>query len=135
MGEILKIPECLSDNVSQFRLVYDKISVNIRALESLGVSSNQYGSLLITVIMLKLPHEIRVQVARNTAREVWDMSVLLEVIRQGVEALEISKGVEINESLERVNPKLQRTHAQTSPLKGINVKCAYCKGGHFFSFL
>ena len=109
MGEMLKIPACLSDNVSQLRNVYDKISVKIRGLESLGVSSNQYGSLLITVIMLKLPHEIRVQVTRNTAREVWDMSVLLEVIQQGVEALEISKGVKTNENLERVNPKLQRT--------------------------
>ena len=51
-------------------------SVNIRGLESLGVSSNQYGSLLIPVIMSKLPHEIRVQVLRNTAREVWEMSGL-----------------------------------------------------------
>ena len=47
---------------------------------SLGVSSSQCGSLLIPVIMSQLPHEIRVQVARNTAREVWDMSELLEVI-------------------------------------------------------
>ena len=58
----------------QLRLVYIKISVNIRGLESLSESSNQYGSLLIPVIMSKLPHEIRVQVARNTAGEVWEMS-------------------------------------------------------------
>ena len=60
--------------------------------------------------MSKLPHEIRVlKVARNTAREVWDMSELLEVIRQGVEAREISKGVKTNVNLEKVNPKPQRT--------------------------
>ena len=69
MDEMLKIPGCVNDNASQLRLVYDKLG-----LESLGVSSNQYGSLLIPVIMSKLPHEIRVQVARNTAREVWDVS-------------------------------------------------------------
>ena len=74
----------------------------------MGVSSNQYGSLFIPVIMSKLPHEIRVQVARNTAREVWDMSELLEVIRQEVEAREISEGVKTNVNLERVNPKPQR---------------------------
>ena len=141
MDEMLNIPECVNDNASQLRLVYDKISLSIRGLESLGVSSNQYGSLLIPVIMSKLPHEIRVQVARNTALEVWDMSELLEVIRQEVEAREISEGVKTNVNLEKVNPKPQRTPTanalllqdgrQTSPLKGIQVKCAYCKGGHF----
>ena len=121
--------------------MYIKISVNIRGLESLSESSNQYGSLLIPVIMSKLPHEIRVQVARNTALEVWDMSELLEVIRQEVEAREISEGVKTIVNLEKVNSKPQRTPTanallsqdgtQTSLLKGIQVKCAYCKGGHF----
>ena len=109
MDEMLTIPGCVNDNASQLLLVYDKISVNIRGLEPLGVSSNQYGSLLIPVIMSQLPHEIRVQVARNTAGEVWDMSELLEVIRQEVEALEISEGVKTNVNLEKVNPKPQRT--------------------------
>ena len=40
MDEILKIPGCVNDNASQLRLVYD--SINIRGLESLGVSSSQY---------------------------------------------------------------------------------------------
>ena len=59
--------------------------------------------------MSKLPHEIRVQVARNTAREVWDMSELLEVIWQEVEAREISEGVKTKVNLEKVDPKSQRT--------------------------
>ena len=49
MDELLKIPGCVNDNAPQLRLVYDKISVNIRGLESLGVDSNQYGSLLIAL--------------------------------------------------------------------------------------
>ena len=46
-----------------------------------------------------------------------------------------------NVNLERINPKPQSTPitnallsqhgTQTSPLRGIQVKCAYCKGGHF----
>ena len=93
MDEMLKIPAFVNDKVSQLRLVYDKFSVNIRGLESLGVSADQYGSLLVPVIMSKLPHEVRVQVARNTANEVWKMSDLLEVIRHEVDAREISEGV------------------------------------------
>ena len=40
MDEMLKIPGCANDNASQLRAVYDRISINIRGLESLGVSSN-----------------------------------------------------------------------------------------------
>ena len=80
LDEMLKIPGCVNNNASQLRLIYDRISINICGLESLGISSSQYGSLLITVIMSKLPPEIRIQVTRNTAREVWEMSDLLEVI-------------------------------------------------------
>ena len=46
MDEMPKIPGCVNDNAPQLRPVYDKISVNMRGLESLGVSSNQYSSLL-----------------------------------------------------------------------------------------
>ena len=70
MDEILRTPACNSDSQSQLGLVYDKIRVDIRGLESLGASSNQYGGLLIPVIMSKLPHEIRVQFIRNTEREI-----------------------------------------------------------------
>ena len=71
INELLKIPGCTSDKASQLRFVYDKISIKVRGLESLGVSFSQYGSLLIPVIMSTLPQEVRVQVAQNTAQEVW----------------------------------------------------------------
>lgn len=74
MDEILKISVGVNENTAQLRLVYDKISINIRGLDSSGVSSSCYGSLLIPVIMSKLPTKIRVQVARSTAHVVWEMS-------------------------------------------------------------
>ena len=140
MDEMLKIPACVNDKASQLRLVYDKFSVNIRGLESLGVSADQYGSLLIPVIMSKLPHEIRVQVARNTANEVWKMSDLLEVIRHEVEAREISEGVKTNVNFDKFSSNNQKTPTANTllsqdstrpPSNGIQVKCAYCGNAHF----
>ena len=58
MDELKKIPTCTSDKPSQLRYLFDKISVHTRGLASLGVNSKQYGSLLIAVIMVKLPQEI-----------------------------------------------------------------------------
>ena len=37
MDEMPKIPGCVNDNASQLPLMYVKISINIRGLESLGV--------------------------------------------------------------------------------------------------
>ncbi|KAK6172553.1 hypothetical protein SNE40_016184 [Patella caerulea] len=82
MDELLKIPNCSDDNkVAQLRLIYDKISVNIRGLESVGVKAQQYGSFLILVIMSKLPSDICLQIAHLSKKDLWDIEELLEVIK------------------------------------------------------
>ena len=53
--ELLKLPTCVNDEAIQIRTVYyDKISINVRGLEALGVNPDRYSSLLIPVIMAKL---------------------------------------------------------------------------------
>ena len=59
MDELLRLPGCSGDHISQLHSIYDKISINIRGLESLGIKSDQYGSFLIPVIMSKLPLKVR----------------------------------------------------------------------------
>ncbi len=99
MDELMKIPACtVADKPSQLRFIYDKISVHTRGLASLGVNSKQYGSLLIPVIMAKLPQEVRVQIARETTKEIWDISDILDVILKEVEAREVGENVKINET-------------------------------------
>ena len=58
MEEVLKLNICAVDKPSQLRFLYDKININNRGLEALGVKSQQYSSLLIPIIMAKLPDEI-----------------------------------------------------------------------------
>ncbi|XP_078368716.1 uncharacterized protein LOC144652543 [Oculina patagonica] len=137
MDELLKIPACSGDKASQLRFVYDKISINVRGLASLGVNCTQYGSLLIPVIMSKLPQEVRIQVARNTAREVWEISELLDVIRQEVEAREISEGVKTNvnttEKPKQPQFKLPPTANTLVSMQGkeFQIRCVYCNGEHY----
>jgi DNA-binding transcriptional ArsR family regulator len=48
MDEILKFKLVRAiEQLGQLRYVYDKISVHVRGLATLGVSSEQYGSMLI----------------------------------------------------------------------------------------
>ena len=96
MGELLKIPSCMREKSSQLRYIYDKISIHVRGLESLGVTAEQYGSMLIPVVTSKLLTKIRVQIARLTSPEVWSIREMLELIRNEVEAREASEHVKLN---------------------------------------
>ncbi len=77
MDEILKIPACTGDRLSSLRFVYDSLSVHVRGLQPLGISPDEYGSLLVPTIMAKLPKDIRLEVARKSANGVWKMAELL----------------------------------------------------------
>ena len=59
MDELLKIKACTSDALRQ---VYDKINIHVRGLNSLGIDSGQYGSLLIPVIMTKMSNDTRLRI-------------------------------------------------------------------------
>ena len=135
MEELLKLPSCTGDKPVQIRSVYDKVSVNVRGLQALGVETEQYGSLLIPVIMAKLPHNIRLQIARITKRDVWHMDELLQVIKEEVETRELSEGVKISESRGLENPQRRVTILPTASALVVRdsnphrkPQCVYCKG-------
>ena len=92
MEELLRIQGSVGDRPSSLRSTLDKIMVHVCGLESLGIRSSQYGSLLIPVIMLEFPSEIRLRAARETNKDVWDIDDVLRVIKQDVEARETSEG-------------------------------------------
>ena len=139
IDELLKISACPSDKPHQLRYFYDKLSVNIRALEALGVKPDQYGTLLIPIIMAKLPLEIRVHVARNTTQDVWNIESILNVIQSKIEAREISDKVKaMTSSIEPKRPSYQKPGNSTtssfltgSQLPFQTPKCVYCSERHF----
>ena len=135
MDELLKISACDGDKSKQLRFVYDKVSVNVRALEALGIQSEQYGSLLIPVIMSKLPSDVRLQIARKTEKDVWVIKDLLEIIQRKVEARELSEQVKANSEIKKpppFSPKLPTASALTTQeATGVSIKCAYCGRQHY----
>ena len=63
----------------------------MRSLKSLGVRAESYGSLLSSVLMNKLPSELRLIASRKFGdAESWDYSALLKVIEEEVQARERS---------------------------------------------
>jgi len=111
----------------------------VRGLRSLGISSEQYGSLLIPVVMSKIPSDIRLRIARETKSEVWKIDELLEVIKVEVEAREASEGTKVNphsKPLQLLGHKnssgqLPATHPTTGSFySNKSIQCVYCQGNH-----
>ena len=98
MDDLLKLPPCAGDHTAQLRLVYDKVHANFCGLEALGVHAEQYGSVLIPIVMLKLPPDVHLHIARVTTRDIWEIDELLQAMRTEVEAREISDGIKINKA-------------------------------------
>ena len=97
MEELLKLPAFTNDKPLSLRYIFDKVNVHIRGLAFMGVASKEYyGSLLIPVIMTKLPSDLRLRIARETQQEVWNINELMKVIKVEVEARETSEGVKFN---------------------------------------
>ena len=143
MEELLKLPNCSrTERSTSLSFVYDKVSVHVRGLSALGVNSDQYGGLLIPVIMPKLLKEIRARVARETTSAVWKIEEFLEIIKQEVEAREVSQSVKMNE--ERITRPLGNqcrypkpptasslVSKEDSPRKPHQVRCVSCNDLHY----
>ena len=55
------------------------------------ISPDQYGSLLIPIIMVKLPNDVRLAIERKASSSVWKIDELLNTIKFKVEAREASE--------------------------------------------
>ena len=139
MDELLKIQGCNdSDRFTSLRYVYDKMTVHVRGLASLGVDSEQYGSLLIPIVMAKLPSELRLRIARVAKGSVWKIDELLDVIRQEVEAKEISERVMATDqkpsTYHRNRPSTASalfSKAEPNDKGSSVIKCVYCEAPHY----
>ena len=140
MEEVLKLQPCLTDRPSSLRFLYDKLSVHVRGLSSLGVSSQEYGSLLILIIMSKLPNEIRLEIARKSTNEVWKIDELLDTIKGEVKAREASEAVKTQEVPLRKPPNPGSNSSGLIPTanalfttegKEFQIRCVYCNGQHY----
>ena len=140
MDELLQLPVCQNDKPAQLRHVDDTINVHVRGLQSLGISSDQYGSLLIPVIMSRVPKDISLQIARHTSKEIWSISELLTIIKNEVEAREMRDYVHIADNKTpttttkcRTTVNMGTTAVFVAKNTSKNILCYFCSGNHYTS--
>lgn len=68
MDALLQIEAVISSqNTRALRRLFDNVSCHVRSLNSLGVESNSYGSLLSPVLLNKLPADLQLVVSRKAS--------------------------------------------------------------------
>ena len=83
MESLLKLPRVnFASDIKRVRMVYDKIEIKICCLQALGIKAESYGSLLIPVVIEKIPKKLRLIISRKMKSDTWDVNELIEAIKE-----------------------------------------------------
>ena len=128
-----------SHAVKDLRALYDKIMVNIRALQAYGVTSEQFGPMLSPVLMKMLPNDIMLEVNRRLKDrnlQDWFIEEMLDILRSEIETREACASNRNEEKTTR-EPKFPPRRDTRVSTETLHVgsrpppRCVFCKGEHF----
>ena len=129
MDLLLSVDAVTSDqNLKGLRHLYDHIESQVRSLKSLGITSDNYGSLLASVLMNKLPQELKLIITRKREED-WNLDGILGEVEKEIEARERARPSNITPVKEK---RATNDHPTTSTLLSgaVNKSCCYCSQQH-----
>ena len=116
-----------SEDVRSIRDFHDKIEMNLRSLEAIGVEPESYGCLLVPMIKEKIPNELNIHIshkfdASDDVRKINDLRRKLKLETEARERFGDTKSV-----------KSQRTPRDTVEglLSAGKINCPFCQQDHF----
>ena len=131
MNALVQLPSPSLD-LPSLRSFFDNVEKNIRGLASVGVSHDSYGSLLVSILLGKLPEDLRKTLAREHNTSDWTLDQVRKSILREINILEA--GVEFNltgmSSHAHPSPPLPTASFFTTAQKRA---CAFCKATHLSS--
>ena len=114
-------------NLKGIRHLYDVVESQVRGLKSLGVSAESYGSLLTSVLMNKLPQELRLIVSRQVGEDAWNLDELMNVMEKEITTRERAAG---SNQISRRVPRDVPTATALLSSGPMMLKCSYCRQAH-----
>ena len=88
MNNLIKLDPIIQPSVKEMRKLHDIIERNARELRSLGINYEHFGSLLVPIILEKLPKTIKLQISRKLGKESRNIEQFLSAINQEITAKE-----------------------------------------------
>ena len=133
METLLNLESVSSDqNLKGLRRLYNDIEANTRSLKALGVTPEAYGAMLSSVLLGKLPPDLRLLVGRKAADGELTLSRLQEILEEEIAVRE--RTVTPNQSQSRRMEKPPRSTTTTLLLDAkATPTCSYCQQSHFSS--
>ena len=129
MQALLDLPTPTS-SLNSLRLFYDTIATHTRAIESLGKELD--GDLLVSVILKKLPVDVKRNLTREQASMAWTFEELTQAILKEIQVLEAGYQVTDPHSALRSTASFHvglKSSPNSQAAKRTPV-CAFCKGPH-----
>ena len=129
MDALLNLPAVSSHHdIKGLRHLYDSVEAHVRGLRALGVTADSYGGLLTSILMNKLPSEIRLIISRELTEEKWDVEKLMKIVDREVDARERSAASRTSNPNSTSAPKrpLPKTLPTAAALMTSNVGPAHC---------
>ena len=132
--KLLSIPIISNVNeIKKLREAYDVIEVSTRNLKTLDVETKEYGPVLISLVMTKLPAEIKLVISRAMSfNEKWDVDELIEMLRKEIESREMCQMMTNKvKTLDKRSEKNTDDFTASALLTDTsNLSCTYCKRNH-----
>ena len=75
-----------SNNVKDFRALYDKIENHLRSLFVLGINPEHCGPMLLPLVLEKLPSDIRLEISTNLGKGSLDTTKFMEALKNEIVA-------------------------------------------------
>ena len=137
---LLKINPVKSGDVIELRKFYDAIDISdCRGLHSLGVDPKAYGTVLVNLLLQKLPEEVQLIISRKLNEEYkdkdatesdWELSKLTEFIKTELEARE-----KCHQSYQGKSSTTKKYATAASLITGDGkTNCTFCRGKHSTSY-
>ena len=132
MDGLLSLPTVNSHHdVKGLRRLYDAVESYVRGLRALGVPTEFYGGMLISIIMSKLPAEIFLIVSREITTDSWEISDVLTTIDREVtireHAISSSSVPDTHTTKKHKSPQTASALLNSAPR--VN-RCIYCNNDH-----
>ncbi|XP_002168036.3 uncharacterized protein LOC100203217 [Hydra vulgaris] len=143
MDALLNIQPTQSNKVSEIRTIFDLVEIHTKNLELLNVNSEDFGPVLVSLVMSKLPKDFKLDITRKMPQGKWKIIDLMNCFREELIARERCISMEKGMSNLDINqdhfPKYistlnsQQKHVKPREWQPKSVKlisCSFCKGKH-----
>lgn len=122
-------PVTSSYHLKGLRQLLDAVEPNVRGLKALGVDASCYGGLLSSILMNRLPSDLRLIVSRRLPDDAWSLESMMETFRREIEAREHSAGARPSPMKKPpVKPPSTALSLMTGAL--FQATCVYCDQPH-----